>query len=111
MSYRENNEKVIDSEILRCNDCGQNLIEVISTENNEDRMELGLRPLHSVFKVLGGCPVCGGGSFPSRIFDGSTSVGTLSDNVRYKLEKTEVVADTTINDDVIYNEFFLEKVK
>lgn len=103
--YNEDN-----SGILHCFDCGIALLEILITETNESRREIGLRDAHAVFKVSdGSCPQCGGGSLPSKIFDGSTSIGVFSDNIRFIIEDTEIVDDLSIKDDVVYTTVKLEK--
>src|SRR5688500_12203891 len=86
---------VVQDKKINCGDCGKNLVEVVVTETNEHRENRGVKHQKTQFQVVD-CPFCKGSSFPSEVFEGSVTVGTLSDQHQLDTVDSDVLTDGTI---------------
>ena len=88
--------------VIKCGDCGTSLAEVVLTEDNTSRQNRSLPAQSSKFKIVD-CPKCGGSSFETKVFDGTTVVGPVKDG--FDLEDV----DTEVSDGVIVSTFKVRK--
>jgi hypothetical protein len=87
--------RLVEEKEVRCSKCNKVLLNVIVTETNHDRQKRGLKPQSSKFKV-NKCYNCGGQSFWTKVFEGSTNLGQPSDFVNFSPESTEINDDGVI---------------
>jgi predicted nucleic acid-binding Zn-ribbon protein len=83
---------VLEEMTVACGDCGSKLAHVVVSETNESRQVRQLKSLNSKYQIKG-CYKCGGSSFLTKTFSGSTSVCPAKDS--FDLD----VVDTDIEDD------------
>jgi hypothetical protein len=83
---------VIEEDTVKCGDCGVILAHVVVSETNEARQSRQLKSLNSKYQVKG-CYKCGGSSFTTKVFSGSTSICPAKDS--FDLDPT----DTDIDDE------------
>lgn len=76
---------------IKCGDCGTPLVNVVLTEHDSDRQKRNLKPQRSQYRVK--CYKCGGYSFHSKVFCGSTVVGALKEGVRVDELDTEMIKE------------------
>lgn len=93
----------VESNKVYCGDCGYKLIEIVVTETNENRLKRGLKPIYTKYKVLD-CPKCGGSSFDTKTYEGSTIYGPLTDN--YVVECLDC---DSLGNDFVYGKLSLRK--
>ena len=94
--------KELEELTIKCGDCGTSLAEVVLTEDNASRQNRSLPVRFSKFKVVD-CPKCGGSSFETKVFEGTTVVGPVKEG-----QDLEDV-DTDVNDGVIVSTFKVRK--
>lgn len=95
--------KELDSQILNCGDCNYPLVDIVLIETNEDRINRGLGPQKSQFRIAK-CPKCSGSSFNSKVFEGSVIVGPAKKDLKIESD------DVDINDNgVIFTTLNIEK--
>lgn len=87
---------------IKCGDCSTPLAEVVLTEDNNSRQRRSLPAQSSKFKIVD-CPKCGGSSFVTKVFEGTTIVGPVRDG--FDLEDV----DTDVDDGVIVSTFKVRK--
>lgn len=87
---------VIEEHIVKCGDCGFPLVEIIKTEENANRLQRGQKIQKSKYKVK--CPKCSGFSFDTKVFEGSTIVGTVKENYTLSVLDTELLDYNTRQD-------------
>lgn len=84
----------LESVDVKCGDCGTPLVNVVLTEPNHKRQERYLTPLLTQYKVK--CYKCGGDSFRTKVFHGSTVVGAIKDGIRIDEIDTEKVNEGVV---------------
>lgn len=105
---------IIEECIVKCGDCGTPLVEIVKTEENSNRVQRGQKIQKSKYKVK--CPKCNGFSFDTKIFEGSTIVGSIKDNYTVCVLDTELLdynsrQDITNGNVVVYTTLELVEKK
>jgi hypothetical protein len=88
---------IIEEHMIKCGDCRTNLAEIVVSETNDGRVARGLSPMKVQIKVVN-CYKCGGASFDSKIFEGSTNIHPVND-----FTSLEDDGDTDIKNGVLYS--------
>ena len=84
--------KNVQDVVVKCNDCGKPLINIVLTCENSELAKRGLKTYKIKYKVTD-CCFCRGESFFTHVFEGSTIIGTVSDNISFEIEDTEIIDD------------------
>lgn len=91
----------IDEETLRCSKCNVQLVNVILTEENKDRVARGQEPMRVSYVCR--CYRCDGVSNESKVFEGTTyfasvnpSIGIDQDNLVDKEDGSYLMALVTM---------------
>jgi hypothetical protein len=87
--------EVQEEETIKCGDCDKPLVNIVVYESNDERQEKGKNPQYSKYRV-GKCYHCGGSSFWTKTFEGTTAMGAYNDNVTVDIEDTEQTDDEVI---------------
>jgi hypothetical protein len=93
---------VLEEAVVKCGNCGSHLANVVVSETNESRELRGLKSLNSRYKI-NNCYKCGGSSFATKVFSGSTSICPAKDF--FDLDEVE----TDFNDGVIESVLTVQK--
>jgi hypothetical protein len=86
---------ILEESNLKCADCNTNLLSVILTETNDTRKSKKLQELNARYKVSK-CCYCGGSSFLSKIYSGTSVVSASKDNIILDVEDTYFDDDNNI---------------
>lgn len=85
---------VVEEATIKCGDCATPLALIVISETNGHRSQRGLAPLKSQYRVTG-CPKCGGSSFVSKVFEGTTNICSTKETLILD------TVDTDINNGII----------
>jgi predicted nucleic-acid-binding Zn-ribbon protein len=83
--------RIIEEKEIKCGDCNTPLAFIVVTEGNEDK---GSKP-KSKYRIFG-CYKCGGSSFYSKTFEGTTNICPAKDSFDLTVEDTDIDPDNTI---------------
>lgn len=87
--------RIIEEQDLKCGDCNTTLIKIVLAETNSDRIARGERSSSSKYRVFD-CPKCGGSTFYSKTFKGTTAISPGRDSFSLSVENTDQDPDGTI---------------
>jgi hypothetical protein len=87
--------EIVEENTIKCRDCSAPLVEIVISENNDHRVQRGLRAMHSKYKVTN-CYKCGSSSFQSKVFHGSTNICPSKEFLILEPINTDVIDDNII---------------
>ena len=87
--------EVKDEQTIKCGDCNTPLVNIVCYEDNDERAEKGRNIQYSKYRVTK-CYKCGGSSFWTKTFQGTTAVGSAKDDINVDIDDTEITEDNVI---------------